>query len=637
MTASIKASPVAAKPSPAGANQSQSQPRTLIYAAAVLYAALVAVTIVLHEPWADEAQAWLLGRDASLVDLWTKLLHYEGSPGLWQTLLHFLIKLDLPYSAYNFVSGSMGLAAAWLFLRYAPLPLWARLLVPFTYFIAYQYAVVARSYALLAPLLFGVAAVYTRAREKPIFVTTLLCLIAGVSVHGVILSACLWLAICGPSIWNERERSPFLTRPWLVAMAVYALVVVLFMLSAWPAHDVAFAEGRGLPNTTVERFEGVLQILFSQAFTGEWITSFVLVGLSIPFLLSGGGALFFLPFAAMFWLFSVVVYSKEWHYGILFLAWLFAVWISATRVKPTRQALVALAAAILVQGYWTVAAVSYDWQHAYSGSAEAVRYLKKTPVQDLYAVGYPTTALQPYFPANLYSDTNNGSRAAYWDWSKRNPANPENDPAAIFSARHRNTVLVGYRRDYEQAFWSHVMSMLGYHPVRHFEGGLFWRDRVLEPEAFDLYHRVPGEAVQSRAVSNVNLGGARSDQQVLAGFYQVEDNAWRWTAKRFSVVLRTPPFAAADGAHLVFRFYLPDAQLAKLGPITLTGDVDGYPLAASTFVKGGNFVYSAGIPREALAFDLVTVNLRFNKASRGLNGDPRELGAVASSIAIEAH
>ena len=139
----------------------------LVYRALAAYALLVALTIHRHEPWADEAQSWLLARDASLAHLWGNLLHYEGTPGLWQTLVHALIRLGLPYSAYNFVSARLALAAVFLLLRYAPLPLFIRILLPFTYYLCYQYAVVARSYAFIAPLLFAIALIYREAPRKP--------------------------------------------------------------------------------------------------------------------------------------------------------------------------------------------------------------------------------------------------------------------------------------------------------------------------------------------------------------------------------------------------------------------------------------------------------------------------------------
>ena len=60
-----------------------SQPLLVPFCAAVIYALVVVLMVLHHEPWADEAQAWLLARDASLWDLWTRLMHYEGSPGIW--------------------------------------------------------------------------------------------------------------------------------------------------------------------------------------------------------------------------------------------------------------------------------------------------------------------------------------------------------------------------------------------------------------------------------------------------------------------------------------------------------------------------------------------------------------------------
>src|SRR5579863_9461497 len=146
---------------------SNAPPRPLLYIAAAAYGVLEVLTLRRHEPWADEAQSWLLSRDASLAELWGRLLHYEGTPGLWQTILHALIRLGLPYSAYGFVSATLGLGAIVLLLRYAPFPLFVRILLPFTYYLCYQYSIIARSYSLIAPLLFGIAALYPHAVRRP--------------------------------------------------------------------------------------------------------------------------------------------------------------------------------------------------------------------------------------------------------------------------------------------------------------------------------------------------------------------------------------------------------------------------------------------------------------------------------------
>src|SRR4051812_16341459 len=145
--------------------------------------ALLAFNIAHHEPWADEAQSWLLARDSNLFELWTKLLCYEGSPGLWHTLLYFCIRLGVPYAGINIVSGVAGFAAVYILLRYAPFPLSVRLLLPFTFFLSYQYAVIARNYVLAPALLFSCAVIYKDGVRRSGIMTVLLCCLAAVNAQ----------------------------------------------------------------------------------------------------------------------------------------------------------------------------------------------------------------------------------------------------------------------------------------------------------------------------------------------------------------------------------------------------------------------------------------------------------------------
>jgi len=607
-------------------------PRLAIYSAMGVYSLIVAVTILRHEPWADEAQAWLLARDASLATLWTKLLHYEGAPGLWQTLLHVLMRAGLTYSGYKFVGGILGLTGTWLLLRYSSFPLYIRVLLPFTYYLCYQYSVINRSYALLAPLLFGCAAMYQRAERKPALFTVLLSLIAGISVHGVVISGAIALAVSLRVRKAWTELSALQRRRLIVAGSVYVVVLMLLMISAWPAKDVAFAEQRGLKSLTFARFEYAAKISTAEAFTGEWITSLGLLALCLPFLRRGRALLIFVAVISFFWIFGTVVYSQLWHYGMVWEVWLFAMWIAAGRAALDRKAQFALLAMIAVQCWWTFAAVRYDWKYPYSGSVEAARYFHQQPPSPggLYATGYRSTALQPYFSANLFSNFHAGGKAAYWDWSNRNTAN---DPYALFSSPHREQVLVGYRELPEREYWATVLTKLQYELVRHFDGNLIWRTKIFEPEAYDLYQRT-GDNAEEMA-SSLQMGDTASGNQLLDGFHAVESGAWRWTARRFSAALGRPAGAQQKGARLVLRFFLPDTQIDRLGPMTLSADIDGYPLGARTFAEPGNYEYSATVPAEALRANPVAVNFRFDKAGHGRQNDIRELAAVAMSIALE--
>ena len=583
----------------------------VIYLGAAAYALLLAVVIPHHEPWADEAQSWLLARDGSLSELWGHLLHYEGTPGLWQTLLHAIIRLGPPYGALGFISAAFAFVAVILVLRYAPFPLYIRLLLPFTYYLFYQYAVIARSYVLVAPLLFAIAAIYSRARDKLAWMSTLLCLLAGVSAHGLLISICIWVALYVPLLFHAPRRSRL-----IAATLIYWCVVAAFASSAWPAKDVAFAEHRSLAN--LHLLPTVFAAGLGGAFTGHWITALVLIALSAPLLWRGGGWLFFLLAAVALTLFGTIVYTQLWHFGILFLAWIFALWISAVRTRIGVPALIALIAALGIQCFWSAKAVAYDWNAPYSGSRAAAQSLRESS-SGLYAVGFGSVALQPYFRANIYSDY--GS-AGYWGWSKRNTAN---DPAALVASNQRELVLVSYKNVIEKQRWADLLGLLGYSQARHFDGATFWQTRVFEFEAYDLYR----QTAEPRATSSVNVADPAHSAQLLDGFYDIESGRSRWTARNFSVLLKAPNSAGAD---LALKLYVPDVQIQKLGPITLRGDANGFALPARTFTQSGEYTYSARVPVEAFRSGIVIVAFHLDKSSRGLNGDARDLGLIVTDV-----
>jgi hypothetical protein len=150
----------------------------------------------------------------------------------------------------------------------------------------------------------------------------------------------------------------------------------------------------------------------------------------------------------------------------------------------------ALALAIAIQGYWTVRTIAYEWEEPYSGAADAASYLRTSGIwnRELYAIGYACTGIQPYFGRNIFANVNGGRPEAYWDWSDRNHVNELSGHLASLSPEY---VIVGYKGAYEQGLWTNQIRQSGYRRVMHFDGHLFWRTEVLEPESFDLYRRPP--------------------------------------------------------------------------------------------------------------------------------------------------
>ena len=153
-----------------------------------LYTSLVAFAIPFHEPWADEAQAWQMARALSVHDLFFHALRYEGTPALWHLFLRGLIQLHVSYAQMHWIVGLIAVCGMSLLIFFAPFPRWVRLTLPFTFFFAFQYAIVARSY-ILAPLLaFAVAIFWNR---NTVVLAILLGLLANTSLHGFALAASL--------------------------------------------------------------------------------------------------------------------------------------------------------------------------------------------------------------------------------------------------------------------------------------------------------------------------------------------------------------------------------------------------------------------------------------------------------------
>jgi hypothetical protein len=190
----------------------------------VALAAYVAIQIVLvwhHEPWRDEADTWLVARDTDLAGLFG-LTAYAGTPAMWYVVLKLLVATGLPYFSQQLLNLAIATAAVGLFLFRAPFPLWFRLLFAFSYFPAYEYSVVARSYATGMLLIFAAAALHGQRRARPIAHALVVAALANVNVHGLVLAT----VIGGLQLWEAR-------RNWSRAAAPLGLMLAGGLAAVW--------------------------------------------------------------------------------------------------------------------------------------------------------------------------------------------------------------------------------------------------------------------------------------------------------------------------------------------------------------------------------------------------------------------
>ncbi len=387
------------------------------------YAAFLASMIPFHEPWADEAQAWQLARNVSVFDLFRTYLRYEGSPGLWHFLLAILGKLHVSYTGMHWVTAAIALAAVALLVLYAPFPRYIRLALPFTFYLAFQYAVIARSYSLAPLLLFAIALAW---RKNPLAVALLLGLLGNVSLHALAISGGFALAYLVVNLRNRQEVSQRKLIPAaLLVIAFYGFAVltvlpkpaditfrpwpfnndpVLIKLFAWLVRALTCA-GPIIPNT----FALLLLALFCWAYFAWKFQRAKILIYGLPVL--------------TFSIFSGY-YCNFWHAGLLVPTIIAICWITWPAPKTLGRFAIAFAICVIaIQIGWTIHAAAFDYGHAYSPDLAAARFLAPrvasgepmavTFIRNPETNAFHSIGLAPYFEQPIFLN----QQRPYWLWT----------------------------------------------------------------------------------------------------------------------------------------------------------------------------------------------------------------------------
>ncbi|HMC60867.1 MAG TPA: hypothetical protein VKJ01_16875, partial [Candidatus Solibacter sp.] len=139
-----------------------------------------------------------------------------------------------------------------------------------------------------------------------------------------------------------------------------------------------------------------------------------------------------------------------------------------------------------------------------------------------------------------------------------------------------------------------------------------------------------------RMASSVSMGDPKAETQLINGFHGVEAGAWRWTAKQFTMVLRSPTGSAERGAKLQLRLTVPQVAIEKLKTVSLSATANGSALAPESYTQAGEYVYTREIPAGALTGESVKIDFLLDKAMPPSGADLRELGIIVLNASLES-
>jgi hypothetical protein len=466
-----------------------------------------------HEPWADEAQAWLLARDSSLGELLLERVRYEGSPGLWHALLWVLMRIGLPFAALPLISTACALAGAALILWRSPFPVALRVALLGSYVFAYQFAIVARSYALDLVLVPALAALFARRTERPFAYALLIGLLANCNAYSFLAAAVLGCDFAVALIRVRRARA-------VAPLSLAAAAGLFALFCAWPPANAAFLSADSKPSPLILGLFFVAEAFIDRLWPWSGthppalahLHGFVLsLGIAAPSVLLFARARTWPLAGALLGVliaFSAFVYSQAWHSGLLFLAWVFMLWVSWPTSGTDLKRLVATTAVALCL-FQTIEAAATglaDVARPYSGAPAAAAALAEwrglRPGATVGTFGFRTIAVQPFFAANIFANVQNGAaKPAYVPWRTADTWKPFPEAADWTALLHGGTdLLLVARRAMPPPFRAEgdpSLAAAGYQLVGTYPGALLWKGYDREDDTLLLFAKAPDQPAAS--------------------------------------------------------------------------------------------------------------------------------------------
>ncbi len=392
--------------------------KILSWIAFALYAISAMYGLVIHEPWRDEAQAWLLTRDASIAELF-KTLPSEGHPPLWYILLLPLTKAGLPYISQNILTAFIMIAAVYILLFKTNVHPILRLLLPFSYYFFYEYLVFARNYCLLVFFVTCIISLYPKRFEKDILFS--LCVIGLFNTHVMAFSfcftvVCLYLLdACQLKKLNKR------TITCIAAMCIGGLYLIPYLSSNEMVTFFHYLTKHDPPQNITNAMGGSMLIAESSG-----IAIIIFTTLCIPMLFNSRSLLLLCGgLAGPIYIIGYSYNCSMRHYGILLLiivaAYAITSYYNSTKTSENNISVIRYGYFLLigitgVQIFMGTKQYIDDVNYTYSGAKNAAEFIKRNHLDEKIIVAHgpqESTAVLPflrsdykfYFPTCHYYGT----------------------------------------------------------------------------------------------------------------------------------------------------------------------------------------------------------------------------------------
>lgn len=410
-----------------------------------------------HEMWRDELQAWLLARDsATLIELF-KNLKYEYHQSLWYLLLFPLTRMfDMP-EVMQYLNLSIATAAIFIMAKYSPFSLLQKILLAFSYFLFYEYAFIARNYALTVFLIFLLCALFPRRAKYPLVFASAIFFLCHTSLMGLFFAIGIGLTVLLETIILRAKEKVAQAFDWQVVIATLIVIAgigtAIFQLApppdlfVWPwkfypslaglKTIVTVIIGGYFPLPSFELHFWRTLFGLSNELIGiiSILSVLLIVLLFVRFLASRPASLFL--YIAISGALVLFFYSKHVgelrHHGFLFIALIAALWIhpdcsSCKRLgwvqffKPVSEKIASrtLFVLLIIQLMSSSIAVMIDYRYVFSSAKQTAQFLRSNHLDSAEIIGdvsYATSSVAAYLNNKqfFYPDAQRYGTFIKWD------------------------------------------------------------------------------------------------------------------------------------------------------------------------------------------------------------------------------
>ncbi|CAA6821210.1 MAG: Unknown protein [uncultured Thiotrichaceae bacterium] len=308
----------------------------------LLYLCCVLTIAGHHEAWRDEAQAWLLSRDLSFFQL-INHISYEGTPALWHLILMLFSKTGFPYETIKYINITIIAFSAFVFLRFSPFTLLTKTLFIFSYYMAWEYSIIARSYSVSIAIIFSIAGFYHLRFTRPIVYALLVFVLFNTNAHSFSLAAAIGLLYLYESKDNESLGWGFLISVSIMAcgafLALYQLIPNIDNMHDWKLNIFA------PPIALMNAFFPVTSYLEEQLAHKLYLTPLAFIAFLtflyfILYLQANYRNLFFLYTFFVFGMISIFLFKNFGtyrHHGFILIILIFVLWVSKNYKKKKEE------------------------------------------------------------------------------------------------------------------------------------------------------------------------------------------------------------------------------------------------------------------------------------------------------------